>query len=154
MDSLSIDGQAVRPVKLGVLLDGKIQEGWVLESLRQALAVPGVRLAAVAVACGNSCESFASRLHRLFDRLDERVRCRKERLFVPTDVTAEFAVPLLNVDVDSQSDGWCPDETRVAALRRCAVDVWLCFTAMPPRWQPGDHGEYRRLRGGPKRPAA
>src|SRR5258708_14364763 len=97
MDSLSIDGQAVRPVKLGVLLDGKIQEGWVLESLRQALAVPGVRLAAVAGACGNSCESVASLLHPLFYRLSVREGLRKERPFSPDAVTA--AVPRTRVNI-------------------------------------------------------
>lgn len=132
-ESGSIGGQALRPVTFGVLLDGRIQERWVLESLRQALAVPGVRLSAVAVACGDSRESFASRLHRIFDRLDERVRCRKERLFVPTDVAAELAMPVLDVEVARYSDGWSPDEVGVAALRRCNVDVWLCFAAIPPR---------------------
>jgi hypothetical protein len=124
---------AVPAVTLGVLLDGRIQEGWVLESLRQALAVPGVRLSAVAVARGNSRASFASRLHRILDRLDEQVRCRKERLFVPTDIAAELALPLLNIDVTRHSDGWSPDQAGVAALRRCNVDAWLCFAAIPPR---------------------
>lgn len=123
----------MHPVTLGVLLDGRIQEDWVLESSRQALAVPGVRLAAVAVACGNSSESFASRLHRLLDRVDKRVRCREEGLFVPTDMAAQLAVPLLNIEIARHSDGWCPDEAGTATLRRCNVDVWLCFTAIPPR---------------------
>ncbi len=132
-DCGSTAGQTGSPVTLGVMLDGRIQDRWVLESLKRAVAVPGVSLAAVAVAPGNSRESFASRLHRRFDRLEERVRCRKERLFVPTDVAAELGVPLLNVEVARHSDGWCPDEAGVATLRRCNVDVWLCFTATPPR---------------------
>lgn len=130
--SISVD-PTVPPVKLGVLLDGRIQEGWVLESLRQALAVPGVSLAAVAVACWNSRESIASRLHRIMDRLDEQVRCRKERLFVPTDVAAELALPPLNIDVARHSNGWSPNDGGIATLRQCEVDVWLCFAAVPPR---------------------
>jgi hypothetical protein len=123
----------VHPVTLGVLLDGRIQEGWILESLKQALAVPGARLAAVAVAHGIVRESFASSLHRLFDLLDERLRCRGERLFIRTDVASEFGVPLLEIGVARHNDGWCPDEAGVAGLRQCAVDIWLCFTALPPR---------------------
>ncbi len=123
----------MNPVMLGVLLDRRIQEGWVLESLKLALAVPGVRLAAVAVAHGIVRKSLASRLHSIVDLLDERLRCRREPLFVPTDVPAEFEVPLLNVEVALHSDGWCPDEAGVVALRQCEVDVWLCFSAIPPR---------------------
>jgi len=133
IDSGSMENNTVRSVTVGVLLDGRTQERWVLESLRQALAVPGISLAAVAVARGNSRKSFASRLHRVIDRLEEQVRCRKERLFVPTDVAAELAVPPLNVEITHHSDGWCPDEPGIAALRGCDVDVWLCFTAIPPR---------------------
>jgi len=123
----------VRPVALGVLLDGRIQEGWVLESARQALAVPGVRLAAAAVVRTNSRVSFASRLHRLLDRLDERLRCRRERLFAPTDVAEALALPVLSVEAELHNDGWCLDEAGAAALRRCDADAWLCFTVIPPR---------------------
>src|SRR5258708_10619788 len=28
---------------------------------------------------------------------------------------------------------WCRDGPGTAALRRCDVDVWLCFAAIPPR---------------------
>lgn len=132
-DSGALTSYAVRAVALGVLLDGRIQDRWVLASLRQALAVPGVRLAAVAIARGNSHESVASRLHRLLDWLDGQLRCRNERLFVPTDVAAELGAPLLNVDVVHHRDGWCPTAAGVAALRRCEMDVWLCFTGAPPR---------------------
>ncbi len=104
-----------------------------LESLIQALAVPGVGVGVVAVARGDPRRSIVSRLHRTFDRIDKQLQCRRERLFVPTDVAAELAVPTLNIEVIRHSDGWSPDEAGVAALRRCGVDVWLCFAAMPPR---------------------
>ena len=87
--------QTARAVTLGVLLDGSIQERWVLESLRQALTVPGVKLTAVVLASGNPPASFASRLHALIDRLDEQVRCPKERLFAATDVAAELTLEVV-----------------------------------------------------------
>ncbi len=128
-----IGSRTVNPVTLGVLLDGRVQESWALESLRQALAVPGVRLATVAVARGMARESFASHLHKIFDRIDKAMRCRRERLFTPTDVASQFAVPLLNVGITRHSDGWGLDEAGAATLRQCEVDVWLCFAASPPR---------------------
>src|SRR5262245_19177304 len=80
-ESRAPSGQPVAPVAVGVLLDARIQERWVLESVQQALTVPGARLAAVALAGGNSGVSVAARLHRLLDRMDEQVRCPNERLF-------------------------------------------------------------------------
>ena len=124
---------AAIPVTLGILLDGRMQEGWVIESLRQALAVPGVRLAAVAITSGIARASFASRLHRLVDLLDERMRCWGEPLFTPTDIAAQFDVPLLKVKADSRGDGWSLDEAGTASLRQCGVDAWLCFAAGAPR---------------------
>jgi hypothetical protein len=121
------------PIALGVLLDGRVQEGWVLGSVVQAMAVPGVRLAAVAVLRAHPRISLASRLHRLLDRLDRWVRCRGERLFAPADIAAELAVSPLEVDAAWHGDGWCPGEAAVAALRECEVDVWMCFTTHPPR---------------------
>lgn len=131
-DSGSIESKRPRTITLGVLLDGAMQEGWVLASLRQALAVPGVRLAAMAVASGNSRVSVASRLHRLLDWLDRQLRRRDERLLAAVDVTAGIAAPLFDVEIASGGDGWRPTEAGAATLRRCGVDVWLCFTAAPP----------------------
>jgi len=125
-------GEAVHTVAVGVLLDDRIQEAWVLESLRQCLAVPGVRLTAVALAPVKRGRSLAVRLHRLFDRLDERARCRGERLFAATDVAAELALLPLQVEVIRQGDRWRPDEAGIATLQRCEVDLWLCFSAIPP----------------------
>jgi hypothetical protein len=124
---------APRAVALGVLLDGTMQEGWVLASLRQALAVPGVRLAAVALARGHPRATFASRLHRLLDRIDGRLRCRNEPLLAAADATAELAAPLIDVETGGSAEGWFPTEAGVATLRLCEADVWLCFTAAPPR---------------------
>ena len=123
----------VFPVTLGVLLDARSQEGWVLESVQQALAVPGVRLGAVAVTHGTAQKSLAARLHGLVDQADGRLRCRQEPLFHPRDIAAELEAPLLDVEVTRHSDGWCPDEAGIEALRQCEVDAWLCFAATPPR---------------------
>ncbi len=125
--------QAVRPVNFGVLLDARVQERWVLESLQQVLTVPGTQLVVIAVAGGLSRGSFAAHLHRLLDRLDMQLRCRNERLFVPVDIAAELKAPLLDIGVVRDGEGWRPDEAGLGALRRCNVDVWLCFTAVPPR---------------------
>src|SRR5262245_23673777 len=89
-----------RPVALGVLLDGPIQQGWVLESLRQALEVPGVQLTAIALVRGIARNnSVASRLHRMLDRIDRQLRCRDERLFATADLTTQLAVPHVDIDV-------------------------------------------------------
>jgi hypothetical protein len=125
--------QNARHITVGVLLDARIQEGWVLESVRQALAVPTVKLAAVALACGRSSAPFASRFHRTLDTIDTRVRCSGERLFARTDVAAELGASALLIRVAHHRDGWCPDEAGTATLRRCHVDAWLCFAAAPPR---------------------
>src|SRR5258708_28747587 len=118
VDPELMKNKTVYLVTVGVLLDGRIQERWVLESLRQALAVPGVSLAAVAVARGNSRKSFASRLNRVIDRLEEQVRCRKERLFVPTDVAAELPGPPLNVKITPHGNRWRPGQPRATAPLR------------------------------------
>ena len=132
-DSNSIESKTPRTITLGVLLDGRMQEGWVLAALWQALAVPGVRLAAMAVTRGNSSESVASRLHGALDWLDRRLRCPGERLLAAGDVVTGIAVPLLDVETARDGNSWRPTEAGAAALRRCEVDVWLCFTAAPPR---------------------
>jgi hypothetical protein len=132
-DTAGVKSDAPLTIALGVLLDGEIQEAWVAASLRQALAVPGVRLAAVAVTRGNGRVTLPSRLHRLLDRFDTRIRCRNEQLFAPTDIAAEFGVPLFKVEIAHRADGWDPTRTGVTTLRRCRAQLWLCFTAAPPR---------------------
>src|SRR6266705_2684336 len=127
---------AVRPISIGILLDGRIQERWVLECVRQALTVPGVRLTSLALASPSPLQSFAARLHSLFDLLDERLRCRGERLLAPADVSKEVALPPLQVDVSHKNGRWGLDETGIDALRRCEVDLWLCFVAAPPHRLP------------------
>lgn len=125
--------RSVHPLRLGILLDARIQQGWVVESVKQCMKVPGVSVAAVAVVRGIARESVASRLYRLFDRLDRRIRPRTETLFDSADVTAGLQAPLLQVDADRRRDGWCPDAAGTVALQQCDVDIWLCFTAVPPR---------------------
>ncbi|HUF21691.1 MAG TPA: hypothetical protein VMP00_13180 [Burkholderiales bacterium] len=125
--------RSVHPLRLGILLDASIQQGWVVESVRQCMKVPGVSLAAVAIARGIARESVASSLHRLFDRLDRRIRPRAEPLFDSADVTAGLQAPLLQINADRCRDGWGPDAAGTCALQQCDVDIWLCFTATAPR---------------------
>lgn len=134
LDSAATIASRVDTLALGVMLDGPVQQGWVVESLRQALEVPGVQLTAIALLRGIARDnSVASRLHRMLDGIDRRLRCRDERLFAPADLTAQLAVPQVDIDIVREGSGWRPTEPGVAILRRCKVDVWLCFAAVPPR---------------------
>ena len=131
-DPRSMMGEAMRPIAVGVLLDGRIQERWVLECVRQAMTVPGVRLAAVGLTSVKPGKSLARGCLRFFDRVDERARCRGERLFAPTDVADQLALPPWQVTAVRHRNGWYVDEAGIATLRRCEVDLWLCFAAVPP----------------------
>jgi len=124
--------KSVRTVAVGVLLDDRIQEVWTIECLRQCFAVPGVTLTALALARLRPRRSLAVRLHHLFDRLDERTRCRGERLFAAADVVAELALSPLQIGLSRHGNHWRPDEAGIAMLERCEVDLWLCFSAIPP----------------------
>src|SRR5258706_6826583 len=123
-DSGSTESQAARPVTLGVLLDAKVQERWVLESLQQVLTVPGARLAAVAVAGGSRHASLAAYLHRLLDGLDKQLRCRNERLFDPVAIPARLEAPFIEITLVRDGGGWRPDAPGIGALRLCNVDIW------------------------------
>jgi hypothetical protein len=121
-------------VALGVLLDDSVQQGWVLESLRQALAVPGVSLTALALVRGLSPDtSVATRFHRLLDRVDRQLRCRNEKLFAPVDITSQLLAPQVEIEARRETGGWHPTEAGAETLRRCRADLWLCFTGTPPR---------------------
>ena len=125
---------SVDTLALGVMLDGPVQQGWVLEALRRSLEVPGVRLTAIALLRGGVRDSSpAARLHRLLDGADQWLRCRDERLFAPADLTGQLAGPQIEVDIVRHGSGWRPSEFGAALLRRANVDVWLCFAATPPR---------------------
>lgn len=123
-------------ILVGVLLDDRVQEGWVLEALRQALAVPGVRPGVVAITSPGTDTALASRLHRMVDRMDLHLQCRDEHLFSRVDVVAALNCPLLDIPVASGEDSWSVEEAGIAALRAAQVDVWLCFTATPPQLLP------------------
>jgi hypothetical protein len=131
-DSHLMMAETMHPTAVGVLLDGRIQERWVLDCVRQAVSVPGVRLAAVALVSVKPWKSPAQAFHRLFDRVDKRVRCRRERLFEPVDVVDQLALPPLQVKGVRHRNGWSADEAGTAALQGYGVDLWLCFTALPP----------------------
>jgi hypothetical protein len=125
-----------RPIAIGVLLDGSVQERWVLDCVSHALAVPEVWLKALVIASARPRQSFPVRLHHLFDKFDEYLRCRGEQFLAPADVAAELALPPFHIDVIRQGDRWCPDEAGTHTLQRCEVDLWLCFAAVPPHRLP------------------
>lgn len=137
------DGPAAQPaarpatdtdtVAVGVLLDGQIQDQWVLQALQLALAVPGVRLAQVVIARSRRKTTLAAVLHRALDGIDRRLRCHAEHLFASVDIAARLATPVLDISVVSDGDSWYPSDQGMNTLRRCNVDVWLCFVATPPR---------------------
>ena len=126
----------MRPVRIGVLLDGRIQERWVPDCVNRALTVSGAKLTALVIASGKPRRSFPVRLHDLFDKLDESLRCRGERLLAAADAAAELALPPIHIDIIRQGGRWCPDDAGIAMLQRCEVDLWLCFTALPPHRLP------------------
>ncbi|HEY7739818.1 MAG TPA: hypothetical protein VIB01_04300 [Steroidobacteraceae bacterium] len=118
------------PIRIGVLLDARRQEGWTAEAIRHALAVPGASLHAVAL-LRNAAPRRAARLFSLVDGLDRRARCRGEPLFARVDATAGLAAPVLAVRAAGGEGGWTLDAASAARLRDCDVDVWLCFTRRP-----------------------
>ncbi len=85
---------------------------------------------------GGSRSVVAVRLHSLFDRLDERLRCRGEQLLALTDVATELALPPLQLGVARQDDRWRLNDAGIDTLRGCEVDLWLCFAAVPPHRLP------------------
>ena len=123
--------EAVRPITVGILLDGRIQERWVLDCVRQALSVQGVKLAAVALASVKPGKSMARAFHRFFDRVEERARCPGEGRFTSVDVVDQLALPPLHVTGVGYRNGWSADDAGAAALQSCGVDLWFCFTAVP-----------------------
>jgi hypothetical protein len=130
---LSSGQQVPVPVSVGVLLDGRMQERWVLEALRQALSVPGVELGAVAIIGPRPRATLAVHAHRVVDRIDQWLRCRNEPLFARVDVVAALQCALqLQVPVRCHEQGWQLEGAGAAALRGARVDVWLCFTATAP----------------------
>lgn len=120
-------------IRLGVVLDEGVQEGWVLEAIRQALQVPWVQPVSVAIVGMELRTGIAARLHRMVDRLDKGLRCENDQLFAPVDaVSALGALPLLHVRVDRDGDRWHLNGSSVEALREAGADVWLWLCASAP----------------------
>jgi len=121
-------------LSVGVLLDDARQERWVLEAVRRVLTLPGVRLAAVAVASGQAARPpDAGLLHAAIDSVDRALRCRGEPLFQLVDVVAELNAPhTLVVPTAALGGGWSFDSQDAARLADLGVDAWFCFTARRP----------------------
>jgi hypothetical protein len=135
---------AATPVcRLGLLVDGLVQERWVVDAVQAALSVPGVCLVAVAVAARGRGNSVAHRLHHVLDAADGQLRCRHEHLLSTVDVATWFrGVPRVTVTLEEATEGWRPDAAGVETLRGAAADSWLCFCAEPPRRPLPDFARY------------
>lgn len=121
-------------IAIGVLIDAAVQEGWVLASVRQALAVPGAILCAVAIVRRQLDKGIAARLHSAVDALDRTLRCQKDELIVPVDVTSALGGPApLQIVARQHGRSWTLDDRGAAALRDAGADVWLSFCAQPPQ---------------------
>lgn len=123
-----------RQIAIGVMIDDAMQEGWVLESLRQALAVPGVGLRAVAIMRRGKTHGVAGRLHQMVDALDRRLRCVRDGLFAPVNVPAALGAPEpFEIQAMQRGEHWLVDGGDVAKLRDAGADVWLCYCAQAPQ---------------------
>jgi len=133
LSAARLDESAAPSLRVGVLLDQPGQEAWVLEALGRALAVPDVRLGAVACIGAPPRGTAAALLHRFVDTVDGWLRCRREPLFGRVDVVEALRCgAALQVPVVWRRDGWRPDPAGTELLRASDVDVWLCFSAVAP----------------------
>ena len=126
-------GGATASCRLGLIVEGTIQERWVVDAVRAVLTVPGTCLAAIAVATRRRRQSPAQRFHRLLDTVDGLLRGRGDALISLVDIAACFrGVPRIELTLNATPDGWAPDAAGVQTLRDATADVWLCFCAEPP----------------------
>ena len=135
---------AAEPVcRLGLLVDGLVQERWVVDAVRAALTVPGACLVTIAVAAQGRNDSVARRLHQVLDAIEAQVRCRHEHLLSTIDIATWFrGVPRVEITLENNANGWTPDAAGVELLRNAAADVWLCFCAEPPHRPLPDFARY------------
>ena len=134
-ESTPAANSAATPVcRLGLLVDGLVQERWVLDAVRAALTMPGACLVTIAVAVPGRSNSVARRLHHVLDAIEAQVRCRHEHLLSTVDIATWFrGVPRIEIALENTADGWTPDAAGVQLLRSAAADAWLCLCAEPPR---------------------
>jgi len=117
-----------------VLIDTPVAEGWVVAVARAVLRTVAARIAVVAIVHSRPRRSLAAAAHRVVDSADRLLRCRNEPLLTRVDVIAALAATeCLEFRVVTHDDGWTIGTPALERLRRCAVDVWLCCTNVPPR---------------------
>lgn len=130
----AVPGAHSEPIAVGVLLDARVQEGWVVEALRQVLAVPGAILCAVVVMRRAPVHGIASRLHGVVAGLDGQLRCRGEPMFARMDVAEALGGPEpFEIEAIRSQTHWRLDGHGAAVLRAIGADVWLSFCALPPQ---------------------
>ena len=125
-------------IRLGILVDAPMQEGWVLEAVTQALAAPGASLAAVVLVAVDRDRSAALALHARLDRMSEPERVLGDRFFRPVDLVAALGTAPIAIDTGRERDGWRLDAAGLTALAQCQADAWLCLTAAAPARPFGD----------------
>ena len=119
--------------RLGLLVDGLVQERWVVDAVRAALTLPGACLVTIAVAAHDRSSSVAHRLHHVLDAVEGQLRCRHEHLLSTVDIATWFrGVPRVEITLEKTANGWTPDEAGVRTMRSAAADAWLCLCAEPP----------------------
>jgi hypothetical protein len=121
-------------LRLGVLVDARVAEGWVVAAVRAALAAVPARVAVVAMVHWRPRRSLAAAAHGIVAAADRLLRCRREPLLERVDVLAALApTECLDLRVATAGDAWTIQGPEFERLRRCAVDFWLCCTRLPPR---------------------
>jgi hypothetical protein len=125
-------------IRLGILVDAPMQDGWALEAITQALAVPGASLAAVALVAVACDRSAGLDLHARLDRMSEPERVLGDRFFRPVDLVAALGMAPIAIGTVRGTDGWRLDAAGLTALAQCQADAWLCLTAAAPARPFGD----------------
>lgn len=120
-------------LRLGVLVDAQVVEGWVVAAVRAVVAAAPARVAVVAMVHSRPRRSLAAAAHGIVDAADRVLRCRKEPLLERVDILAALApTECLDLRAATVGDHWAIEAPAFERLRRCAVDVWLCCTRLPP----------------------
>ena len=129
--------------RLGLLIDGEVQERWVVDAVRATLELPGMYLVSIAVTARTQSDSIARRLHRLVNAVDGQLRGRHEPLLSAVDVPSCFrGVPCVEIAVERTREGWVPDSHGLHVLRLSGAELWLCVCAEAPQRPLPEFGRY------------
>jgi hypothetical protein len=122
--------QTATRLRIGLLLDRPIQERWVLDSVREALRVPGSELSSVIIV--GLPENGRRQEPTWAWTMLERPRYHNQDLLKPVDVASELGVVPRRLPARLDDGGWIPEWSQDANSLVGDVDVWLCFTKTRP----------------------